>query len=368
MDVDEQVGKTWVSYRGAVRNLYEKSADGAMRVSLDQLAGGRLAELTADSERLAEACLDLRRDEWTEAEAEAAALACAAVDVAVAVDLLEAANELGELSRWPMPEIAAGALAAWPEPEFESETLEELLQAGDVAFLGAEEIGGAAPATDARERAQEAVDLLVDRAAPVARSFGTGVISLAGGDLIAALGQIDFLRSFAASAKRLAGHALRLAVSGLRKLIGTVGGSESLATGLGAIALPELAEKLRAGIDVLTEQGLRRLVRAERAETQLDEMLPSSDTVGPGRLRVLEGELDDLCLQYSKRMKSAGAISRWTRRGAPLLAGVAGVGMSAVAALHGAGLAYVLYSLTVRIDTAPSLRMKGVVELVRRAR
>jgi len=181
------------------------------------------------------------------------------------------------------------------------------------------------------------------------------------------LGQIDVLRDLAASAKRLAGHALRLAVSGLRKLIGTVGGSAGIASGLQAIALPELAEKLRAGVDVLAERALRWLVRAGQAESQLDELLPSPEAIGPGRLRVLEGNLDDVCRSYSKRMKSAGAISRWTRRGTPFLAGIAGVGMAAPAAIQGAGLAYVLYSLSARLDTAPSINTSGVVDLVKRA-
>jgi len=171
----------WISYRGAVRNLYEKTLDGGMRLSFDQLLDdSSLAGLSADSERLAEACLELQADERTEQEAEAAALASAAVDIAVAVDVLEAADELGELARWPMREIAAGALAAWPEPELEPETVEELLEAGDAAFLGEQEMGGADAALDARGRAQEAVDLLVASATPVARSFGTGVAAIAG--------------------------------------------------------------------------------------------------------------------------------------------------------------------------------------------
>jgi hypothetical protein len=340
-----------------------------MRLSFDRLSNS-LPELAAESERLTEACLELQRDERTEEEAEAAALASAAVDIAVAVEVLEAADELNELPRRPMREIVVGALAL-PEPELalepELETVEALLEAGDGVFLGEQEAGGAAPAGDARGRAQEAVDLVVVRATPVARSFGTGVIAVAGGDLVGALAQVDFLRDLAASAKRLAGHALRLAVNGLHKLIGTIGGSTGLASGLQAIALPELAEELRARVDVLAERALRWIVKAGQAESRLDQLLPSPETVGPGNLRLLEGNLDDLGRRYSKRMKSAGAISRWTRRGAPFLAGITGVGMGAAAALHGAGLAYVLYSLAVRLDTAPSPRVKGVVELVERA-
>jgi hypothetical protein len=366
--MERWIGEIWESYRGAVRNLYEKDPEGGLVLSVRQLSdNARLEQLAELSESLTDPCLALMHD--GEEGAETALLAAAAVDATVAADVLLMASEREGPADPVVAEVTTAALAEWPDQPSEQESLEQLLAAGDAAFLDERGIGGSAPAEDARQRAQQAIDDLVERAAPVARNFGTGMITFGAGDLVVALAQVDLLRGLAESAEDLLRHGLRLMKSALRKLIEALGGSASIAIALEAIALGELVEALRARIDVLSERSVRTVVRASTAESRLDKLLPSPDALGPSALGELEGDLDRLCKTYAKRMKSAAAVRRAIRIAAPVVTGAAtgGIGFGVIGALNGAGLAYVLYSLAVRLDTAPSIHGGGVVELVEQA-
>ncbi len=359
--MDGRAGELWQAYREKVVQLYETSEAWTQPQGLDAEGLDEVIEL---SDRIDQVCSEAMR-EGDYDEAPTALLASAAVDANMAAAVLvlattyEASGDLEAEDEARTLEVEEGQ----PSPE-ERPSLWEMLAEGDEAF-GAAAIGGAEAAEDGNRRAQMAIDELLTRATPVACGFALGVVTLGGGELASVLiAHVEPLRELARGARKLFDRGVMLVDRAFRKLIKALGGPGAAAAALGGGALNEFVEVLRKRVEGVQLDAVRKVTRAAVAEQKLGAIAERLGDLDQASLRSFSAQLDELCSSFRKRMKLAGWVRGGLRRaGAPLAIGSGGPGVAAVAAMNAAGVGCVLYSLAVRLDTAPALTQPGVPTL-----
>jgi hypothetical protein len=359
------IGELWLEYRREVTGLYEAPEEWMLGEGLREESLARVLEL---ADQIDGGCSALIADGDDE-EAPTALIASAAVDASVAADVLIATLDSQQSADLGLGEEArARTLEEGQPPEAEREALAVLLRQGDEAFLGETAIGGAAPPVDARERAQQGIDDLLGQAAPVAGAFALGTVTFGGSELIALLGQVDVLRQAAEAAQSIFHKGLALLRRAIRKLMKALGGSATALEVVGAFASSELANEMQEWAGGLRMHAVRAITKAAEAEAELELLAGELEQMDERDARSLSSRLDRLCRSYGKRMRCARAVRVALRIAAPPVAATTGgTSVAVVAGVNATGLTYVLYSLAVRLGTAPAPFTRGVPALAREA-
>jgi hypothetical protein len=360
--VDKRVGELWAQYRRTIGGLYGPYQ--AIRPSVEQ----SLAELDlvlALSEAMEAACV-VETEAGDADESNTALLAVAAVEATVAAEIIAAASEGQpdseiEVEVRELLRSVEGSLV----PE-ETPPLSAWLAEADVAFGAATEIGGGAPVAGYRNLCGSRIEELVEQARSPAAGFALGSVTFGAAELFALFGQVEVLRHLAESVADVLHKGFLLLQRAIRKLIRGLGGSLPLAIILECAALGGLMEWVQERPKELETPVLRRAVDARQAEAELDTIAAELEGLGGGQGAILTDDLDRLCRRYRRQMKCAKRVRTGLRLAAPALAGSGG-GLPLVAGLNTAALAYVLYSLAARLDTAPALMVRGVPSLARAA-
>jgi hypothetical protein len=368
--LDQQVRKLWDGYRGAVRAVYEMS-DGELRFDPDGELEERLEALVGESDRLRGGLavrLPGNRRESGEGEADfdpdldTVAVSAAAIDVAVAadvLDVLEGEKEHARSEGFTVPPLVELAV---PDAS-EREHVQALLDEAGGLFPEEDPVHGSAPWPDtAKEKADLAIDRLIDSGAPVATSCGVGLLTLGVTDLISTVGGFGALNAVTQSVGRRVGLALRLFRSAIAKILALVG-SERLIEAAVDFSIHRELDVLASGSRI-ERWAVGRLVKERESLVLVDEALASN---APDEA-ILETSLEKLCSDYDRTM-------RWGRRYAKLLKfagpgvvllGLGVPGAAGMAAANGIGLTYALFSLADRLDTSPFVsRVDGVPTRVR---
>lgn len=375
--MDQQVRQLWSEYRSAARVLYEGSDD-RLRVGLEGDSEPPLEALVQKSNELTEALykrlpgngFEFRLGVESSGEDgmdydpdhETVAVAAAAIDVAAAADMLDAAEEEKERARAEGVTVSPLVELAFPDSS-EWESVHALLEEADGLFPEGEVMRGSAPwPPGAEDKADVAIDRLLESGASVAAPCGVGLLTLGVTDLISTIGGIGALEAIVRSAGRRVGFALRLLRSAVSKILALVG-TERLVEALVDFSTHEGLDRLamRLGID---KWAVGAVVRSGWSAVQVQEVLASH---APDEAK-LEAQLEELCSSYDKNMKWGRRYAKSLKFAAPavVLLGLGPPGAAGIAAANGIGLTYGLFSLSARLDTNPlASKPVGVPTLVR---
>jgi len=367
--LDQQVRQLWSEYRSAARALYEGSDD-RLRVDLEGDSERALEALVRKSDELTSALSERLPDNGFESgegmepsgeggdpDHETVAVAAAAIDAAVAADVLDAAEEEKERARSrgvtvsPLVELAVPDRSEW-------ESVQALLEDADGLFPEGEVMRGSAPwPPHADEKANVAIDRLLESGTSVARPCGVGLLTLGVTDLISTIGGFGALETIVRSVGRRVRFALRLLRSAVSKILALVG-TERLVEAAVDFSADEGLDSLtkRSGID---KWAVGAVVRTGQSANQVREILASHV---PNEAN-LETRLEDLCGNYDKNMTWGRRYVKSLKFAAPavVLLGLGPPGAAGMAAANGIGLTYGLFSLSDRLDTNPLVsRVDGV--------
>jgi hypothetical protein len=372
--LDQQVRQLWSEYRSAARALYEGSDD-RLRVDLEGDSERALEALVRKSDELASALSERLpgngfesgegmepSGEGGDPDHETVAAAAAAIDAAVAADVLDAAEEEKERARSrgvtvpPLVELAVPDRSEW-------ESVQALLEDADGLFPEGEVMRGSAPwPPHADEKADVAINRLLESGTLVAGPCCVGLLTLGVTDLISTIGGFGALETIVRSVGRRVRFALRLLRSAVSKILALVG-TERLVEAAVDFSADEGLDSLRirSGID---KWAVGAVVRTGQSANQVREILASHV---PNEAN-LETRLEDLCGNYDKNMKWGRRYVKSLKFAAPavVLLGLGPPGAAGMAAANGIGLTYGLFSLSDRLDTNPLVsRVDGVPTRVR---
>ncbi len=372
--MDQQVRQLWSEYRSAARALYEGSDD-RLRVDLEGDSERALEALVRKSDELTSALSERLpgngfesgegmepSGEGGDPDHETVAAAAAAIDAAVAADVLDAAEEEKERARSRGVTVPSLVELAVPDRS-EWESVQALLEDADGLFPEGEVMRGSAPwPPHADEKADVAIDRLLESGTSVAGPCCVGLLTLGVTDLISTIGGFGALETIARSVGRRVRFALRLLRSAASKILALVG-TERLIEAAVDFSADEGFDSLtiRSGID---KWAVGAVVRTGQSANQVREIL-ASHVPNEANLETL---LEDLCGNYDKNMKWGRRYVKSLKFAAPavVLLGLGPPGAAGMAAANGIGLTYGLFSLSDRLDTNPLVsRVDGVPTRVR---
>lgn len=354
--MDESLIRSWLSYRDVASSLYVADDDGSRTLSPDTDPGD-LETLTERSGDLLEVLSGLLADGESgpeeREELETAAYAAAAVDVTIGADVLVTfigadGPELG-ISESAARLAERGFLA----PEEEPIPIEVLLIRATAALSEDATAGGAQPGDPvAMARARDAIDELVKDGAPVVRDFAGNLIMAGTGQLISAVGGLDWLRDRAQEIGGRLRHGMKLIELGLRKMAAIVGLDDALEA-FSEMVLSRVQSMLETPTQPLGEAAVHRVVRAGGSWTKTAEALARRDS--PPDERTLDASLDQLCAGFEKNMRWAKLINKGLSFGGVALVLIGGgpPGQIAVTGVVAVGLVVCLCNLADRLDTLP---------------